>query len=370
MQKTNNISIIELVKNLKKSPIFNLSLSSKELFHSNFIAWLCEAYPEKFGKILLDYLKPNNQINNKSILSVEREKRKIDLTIEFEDFNLIIENKVKSVPDKEQLIAYKNKSNENDLFLLLTLLEPNFQTDKVGWEMITYDKLIVLLDLLAVEIKENNYYHYNILTDYIYFIKTLTSLIENIKINISDDFYNFYGDIFWEFKKIRLHDLYLKHKYNDLINHIYVFLNEKLHEDIIKKEKRYSHEKNKGEIIITFNLVQGKGVINIDYSNENEIIFGIMLSGDRYNLYLYAWGENLKRKVEIANRLRQEKKWFTFDFVPENQTYPKKGKDYNKFGEMIYRSAKISKDIKLDNLLNQIYTDIIRVKKISRLDYQ
>ena len=30
------------VENLKNNPIFQLSLSSKELFHSNFLAWLAE----------------------------------------------------------------------------------------------------------------------------------------------------------------------------------------------------------------------------------------------------------------------------------------------------------------------------------------
>jgi hypothetical protein len=42
---------------LKKSPLFNLSLSSKELFHSNFLAWLCENYPNYMGEIISGYLK-------------------------------------------------------------------------------------------------------------------------------------------------------------------------------------------------------------------------------------------------------------------------------------------------------------------------
>jgi hypothetical protein len=41
------ISFRNHVQRLKKSPLFNLSLASKELFHSNFLAWLCEAYPNR-----------------------------------------------------------------------------------------------------------------------------------------------------------------------------------------------------------------------------------------------------------------------------------------------------------------------------------
>ena len=36
-QNITNTDLIKLTDSLKKSPIFNLSLSSKELFHSNFI---------------------------------------------------------------------------------------------------------------------------------------------------------------------------------------------------------------------------------------------------------------------------------------------------------------------------------------------
>ena len=33
---------------LKDSPLFNLSLTNKELFHSNFIAWFGKLYPYMF----------------------------------------------------------------------------------------------------------------------------------------------------------------------------------------------------------------------------------------------------------------------------------------------------------------------------------
>ncbi len=33
---------MDIVETLQNNPIFQLSLSSKELFHSNFLAWLAE----------------------------------------------------------------------------------------------------------------------------------------------------------------------------------------------------------------------------------------------------------------------------------------------------------------------------------------
>ena len=45
------------VQRLKKCPLFNLSLASKELFHSNFLAWLCEAYPNQVGRLFARFTK-------------------------------------------------------------------------------------------------------------------------------------------------------------------------------------------------------------------------------------------------------------------------------------------------------------------------
>lgn len=43
------------INELKKSVLFNLSLGSKELFHSNFLAWFIELFPEK-GLVLANRL--------------------------------------------------------------------------------------------------------------------------------------------------------------------------------------------------------------------------------------------------------------------------------------------------------------------------
>ncbi|MFY0664679.1 MAG: hypothetical protein JXQ97_08635 [Natronospirillum sp.] len=45
--------IYELVKIAKQSPLFNASLSSKELFHSNFIAWTIDPETGSYGQEFL-----------------------------------------------------------------------------------------------------------------------------------------------------------------------------------------------------------------------------------------------------------------------------------------------------------------------------
>src|SRR6202021_318629 len=45
------------VRKLRNSPLFNLSLASKELFHSNFLAWLLEQYPNQVGPLFAGFTK-------------------------------------------------------------------------------------------------------------------------------------------------------------------------------------------------------------------------------------------------------------------------------------------------------------------------
>ena len=62
------------VEKLKNNPIFHLSLSSKELFHSNFLAWLAEDKNTQalFKKILSTWLGEDTFDYNKSYLYIFR----------------------------------------------------------------------------------------------------------------------------------------------------------------------------------------------------------------------------------------------------------------------------------------------------------
>ena len=96
------------VEELKNNPIFSMSLSSKELFHSNFWAWLF-AHNEHGREYLEIFFKhfPDSDFK------VEREQGKRDITIWCEEKAYIIENKVKSLPDIEKLEKYKEKVGKN-----------------------------------------------------------------------------------------------------------------------------------------------------------------------------------------------------------------------------------------------------------------
>ena len=131
------IPINEILKKLKKNSMFRLSMTSKELFHSNFWAWLIDNYKQKFTGIFYpDY-------DNSSEFKVEREKNNFDLSLKFKDKIVIIENKFKSLPDKNQLQRYLNKAQNwrEKNIILVSYLEPSFKTDTYISYKALYDGL-------------------------------------------------------------------------------------------------------------------------------------------------------------------------------------------------------------------------------------
>ena len=114
---------------LKTSPMFNLSLSSKELFHSNFLYWIWKLDPNAFKSLMETLLldDPTNELDWGDNWEVVREYNSFDLCVKHCDTSkkedgetkivsgdvlLVIENKVKSIPYKGQLHKYVNKVKE------------------------------------------------------------------------------------------------------------------------------------------------------------------------------------------------------------------------------------------------------------------
>ena len=139
---------------LRKNPMFRLSMSSLELFHSNFLEWLFDIDHKAFLKCF------GLKVNNSSTYTIEREyhlgttklatgKNKqwvTDIAV-FENGTLIliIENKIKSTPSKGQL---ENQSKESDKKakgckkVLLSLFEYSVSKGKsYGFDKVLYKKL-------------------------------------------------------------------------------------------------------------------------------------------------------------------------------------------------------------------------------------
>jgi hypothetical protein len=138
------------VNSLNTNPMFRFSMSSLELFHSNFLEWLFD----------LDHVAFLNcfsvQVNNTSQYSIKREyylgttivnnnKKKwiTDIAV-FENGNLIliIENKVKSMPSNGQLANQSHFAGPNCTKVLLSLFNIPAAIVVGGFSHILYQTLV------------------------------------------------------------------------------------------------------------------------------------------------------------------------------------------------------------------------------------
>lgn len=124
-----NTEYKELVRKLEQSPLFNVSLASKELFHSNFIYWISMINKGVFKDIIAALLGIKNEnLKWGDNWDVRREYEHFDLCVVNSSQNLlkdkgdkkqknkdiilfVLENKVKSIPTKIQLDEYWEKSS-------------------------------------------------------------------------------------------------------------------------------------------------------------------------------------------------------------------------------------------------------------------
>ena len=132
---------------LRDSLIYQMSLGSKELYHSNVWAWLFENCPDflyAFG--LAEYVH--------RIKAIKREEGNRDITLYLDSAEwkkasfIIIENKLKSIPNKEQLERYQNSVPEGKFVLgiLTGIRKPQIVGDKTdgflpGWRFVDYEMI-------------------------------------------------------------------------------------------------------------------------------------------------------------------------------------------------------------------------------------
>jgi len=171
---TDKIEWKSCVDSLKKSPLYNLSMANKELFHSNFLAWFGNQYKNEF-KVLMNKLLGTEVLKDNNF-SIEREYKHFDICVKVNGNEIIlIENKVKSVPTSEQLEGYMNEVKNNECkFILLTMTqELQDLSNAEGWTVISYRKLSENMpDRL------NDCYHSSLLEDYRDYVNNLQDIIE------------------------------------------------------------------------------------------------------------------------------------------------------------------------------------------------
>lgn len=194
---TDGSSVDILPNELQQNPMYRLSMSSLELFHSNFLEWLFDIDHEAFLKCF------DLPVDNSSTYTIEREyhlgkKEKkqwvTDIAV-FKNGNLIliIENKIKSTPSKGQL-KYQSElakklaqqktadaaNEETDAKslckkVLLSLFEYSVSEAKsYGFDIVLYKELCGKIQANYKSYRSSNSY----INDYCEMLKNLQEVID------------------------------------------------------------------------------------------------------------------------------------------------------------------------------------------------
>ena len=169
--------LLTLRNKIENTLNYQLSLSNLELYHSNLFAVVLEKAEFINHKFFSDVIDINKKYTD---LKVYREKNSIDLTIEVIDedgqtYVIFIENKVKSLPDENQLVRYSEKDS-NAKGILLSLVEPGLEFPE-SWFRRSYGELIEYYSDLLKKVDET---FRLFLIDYIDYMKNVEKFIKKI----------------------------------------------------------------------------------------------------------------------------------------------------------------------------------------------
>lgn len=401
MNQTMGKSIDDIIQSLKENPMFHLSLGSKELFHSNFLEFLWEQNKVTSLKMLKE-MAPNEEerinrlIEIKDDLFMAREKEHFDICIFHNEGNkivcdIIIENKVKSIPYKAQLSEYidkirKKKQKDTPVYILLSLTKKFPQVIDIGkkWVIVNYDELKDKIRQHAKEFTKENNGVANYIEDYCCFVTYLGQL--NLEKILKGGKKSLQSETYKLLKEIRLHDIYLKLKGSYSIGNIYNKIKKTINTNLITFGKE-DRDNTEHLIFLSSSYNNGKCTITAAI-RKNDIFYIVQIEGNPFdgkdgNQYRHMINkinlakdnskkENNKKRTEI-NFSKLEKELadvqqglnfikfitpFEMEYLPDNPT-----EDYCKYEPHVVYKYKKFNDRDFDKMLDFMVKDVINTYK-------
>lgn len=375
-----------LVKTLQDSPLFQLSLTSKELFHSNFLYWLGVTYRDLF-KETFSKLGCNTAAWPDK-WEVEREYKaaksiSLDLCVKGPGkkgkIYLVLENKVKSIPNQQQLnryVSYWKRDNEKPCFILLSLMTnfPNKgQIGRNGWKVLSYGDLSGALkralSSYVSSVPKVSTYHEEIIKDYIQLAKGLHGLFGKLTVFDNDRYCDNVSQVY---ANLRMDDVYEKVRASSIVEKLAEKLRDRLgKESHIAIESGYKIEKI-GE---STEHCLAKVYVDSGYTNKQGVVDAKVKINDRYVLTVQIQGEQYRHAIECLGM--QEDQWENiknealfpdwFSFTARGNKLEDQTKDHCKYVDkksnsiFLYRYRKIKDNETVDNVLNEVVNDICHI---------
>lgn len=390
----NTIGMTHSIDELSSSPLFNLSLSSKELFHSNFLAWLAQHYPDFFVEICKELGCKADWSNAE--WNVKREYKNFDLCITSDKkIVMVLENKVKSIPTKAQLDEYVEKLKkkyEGNIDLILLSLSTSFPDkqaieDEKKWQIRNYKDLCTATRKHMQLI--NNQYHKALIEDYCSFVATLHECSENWKVKDSSFFLlpNDNDSNRKELKELRIADLQDKIWYSQLLEKLNSRLEENNQWDVqsgmdIKKIAK-DNSACLTKIFTNFGFTHVEGLLEAKIKVTQDYVLLIQIQGNKYRRAI----EWIKEDQGDHNKFWEmtkdimNKKGFSFFQFKKNDpiNFPSicnnektikattrngETQNFNKYGaKFLYQYKVIKEDATVSAVLDAIMKDLVSIKE-------
>ena len=308
---------------LKSSPLYNLSMANKELFHSNFLAWLGARYPSVFENVFRKLLG-NKWPDDLGEFTIEREYKHYDISVMGNNRpnipRILIENKVKSIPTQEQLERYKTEEKDNCQFILLTVTQNLHDNEEVeGWKTITYKELSDQLSQVNCSDLSDTY-HFGLLEDYCSYIEKLQLIIEGFD---SEESYYSSADSNDLKKELGIHDICGKRKA------------QMIHRKLVREfeQKGYSVVNNMND------LRDNKIKIAWDYTNMPVVEVRLKARGIDEYMIVQIQGKQYRHAVEyfddqIGDRIENDPKAPKISFIPSEKGLAYLREHYSDFLEL------------------------------------
>lgn len=354
--------------------MFQLSLASKELFHSNFLFWVWRLNPELF-KTMIQKLTSDPTIGSdwpdKYIL--KREYNNYDLCVLGENSKvlLVIENKVKSIPSLKQLNEYLREGNRH---ILLSLSSDFPEKEKIEhWEIVNYETLGKTLKELSTKYALSAY-HRDIIHDYSDMIQHLHQVQLEWSIDSDTDFFNSDNDCII----LRINDIKEKIRFSKML----MMLKKRIVDEFgIEPDLNTDRDhvfNTDSEVFINWGMTRGMGLLEVKILVAKNIALLVQVQGDQYRHAVELYGAGKKFEDNWKDVLQNSKlNWFFRGDMIRNPFHPflnsglpltiwPKNRGCNHYGnQFLYQSIKIPANTKVSELLDMIVADCLKIKDLT-----
>ena len=382
------------VKTLQDSPLFQLSLTSKELFHSNFLYWLGVTYQDLFKETFSNLgcrtaAWPEDW-------TVEREYKaaksiSLDLCVKGPGkkgkIYLILENKVKSIPNQQQLNRYAANGNLADTcdFILLSLATDFPDKDQIDansggkWIVWNYGDLATALPNAlssyvssVSSVPKVSTYHEEIIKDYIQLVEELHRLFGNLTVDDNDRYCDNVSQVY---ANLRMDDVYEKVRTSSIVEKLAERLRQRLQAKFPNQINLIQSGYKIGDIGKPLEIPLTKVYVDSGYTNKQGVVDAKVKINDRYVLTVQIQGKQYRHAIEWFNTVQdqweqtqQEKlpsDWFSS--TAHGNQLDGQTKDYCKYVDkksnsiFLYRYRKIGKDEKVSDVLGEVVDDICHI---------